>query len=70
MYRIWAELVVQNAVINRDRTIFPNDFNDSAPSGRRYRPELGRVLHLGSLGRILSTSNNPRIVQSALKLHF
>jgi hypothetical protein len=47
-----------------------SDFNGIAASGGGIDPNSGRVLHLGSLGRILSTSNNPRVVQLALKLHF
>ena len=47
-----------------------SDFNRIAPSGGGIDPNSGRVLNLDSFGRIISTSNNPRIVQLALQLHF
>jgi hypothetical protein len=46
-----------------------SDFNGIVSSGS-IDPNSGRVLSPGSFGRIISTSNNPRIVQLALKLNF
>jgi hypothetical protein len=35
-----------------------------------FDPNTGQVLNPGDFGRIISTSNNPRIIQFALKLNF
>ena len=39
-------------------------------SGGRIDSTTGQVLNAGNFGRIISTSNNPRIVQFALKFNF
>jgi hypothetical protein len=33
-------------------------------------PNTGRIINPGDFGRIISTSNNPRLIQFALKLNF
>ena len=48
----------------------PSDFNGIASSGGSIDPISGRVLNPHSFGRIISTSNNPRILQFALELNF
>ncbi|HZE72129.1 MAG TPA: TonB-dependent receptor [Pyrinomonadaceae bacterium] len=35
-----------------------------------FHPNTGQVLNPGDFGRIISTSNNPRLIQLALKLNF
>jgi hypothetical protein len=47
-----------------------SDFNGIASSGGSIDAISGRVLNPGAFGRIISTSNNPRIIQFALKLNF
>jgi len=39
-------------------------------SGGRIDPTTGLVLNGGNFGRIISTSNNPRIIQFGLKFNF
>lgn len=39
-------------------------------SGGSINPTTGQVLNAGNFGRIISTSNNPRILQFALKFNF
>ena len=39
-------------------------------SGGRIDPTTGLVLNGGNFGRIISTSNNARIIQVALKFNF
>jgi hypothetical protein len=46
-----------------------SDFNGITSSGGSI-DSLGRVIAPGDFGRIISTSNNPRIIQLALKLNF
>jgi hypothetical protein len=46
-----------------------SDFNGIAPSGGNV-DSFGHVVNPGDFGRIISTSNNLRIVQFALKIHF
>jgi hypothetical protein len=46
-----------------------SDFNGIGSSGGRI-DSLGHVANAGDFGRIISTSNNPRIVQFALNFHF
>ena len=46
-----------------------SDFNGITSSGGSI-DSLGRVIAPGDFGRIISTSNNPRIIQLALKLVF
>jgi len=47
-----------------------SDFNAVLSSSGSIDPNTGRVLNPGAFGRIISTSNNPRIVQLALKFSF
>ncbi len=46
-----------------------SDLNAVAASGGSLSP-TGQVINPGSFGRIISTSNNPRIIQFALKFNF
>lgn len=39
-------------------------------SGGTINPNTGRITESGDFGKIISTSNNPRLVQLALKLNF
>jgi hypothetical protein len=47
-----------------------SDFNAILASGGSIDPLTGRVINPGAFGRIISTSNNPRIVQLAVKFNF
>src|SRR5206468_533241 len=47
-----------------------SDLNAIFSSGGSTDVNTGQVLQPGAFGRIISTSNNPRIVQFALKLNF
>jgi len=47
-----------------------SNFNAISSSGGRIDPNTGQVLAPGDFGRILSTSNNARIIQVALKFSF
>jgi carboxypeptidase family protein len=47
-----------------------SDVNAVIPSGGAIDPNTGQILHPGDFGRITSTSNNPRMIQLALKLAF
>ena len=47
-----------------------SNFNTIPSSGGTIDPNTGRVISAGDFGRILSTSNNARIIQLALKLNF
>ncbi len=47
-----------------------SDFNAIRPSGGDFDSKDGRIIRPGDFGRIVSTSNNPRIVQLALKFVF
>jgi len=47
-----------------------SNLNALVASGGRIDPAMGRVLLAGNFGRIVSTSNNPRIIQLALKFEF
>ncbi len=47
-----------------------SDLNAVTSSGGSLDLATGRVLNPGAFGRIISTSNNPRIIQFALKLLF
>src|ERR1700687_723555 len=44
--------------------------NALVTSAGRIDPTTGQVLNAGNFGRIISTSNNPRILQFALKFNF
>jgi hypothetical protein len=39
-------------------------------SNTDINPNTGRIINPGDFGRIISTSNNPRLIQFALKLNF
>ncbi|HEX8139645.1 MAG TPA: TonB-dependent receptor [Pyrinomonadaceae bacterium] len=47
-----------------------SDLNAVASSGGTIDAVTGRVTNPGSFGRIISTSNNPRLIQFALKFNF
>lgn len=47
-----------------------SDFNSILSSGGSIDPLTGRIIDPGAFGRIISTSNNPRIIQLALKFNF
>ena len=47
-----------------------SNFNAIPSSGGTIDPNTGRVISPGDFGRILSTSNNARIIQLALKFNF
>ncbi len=47
-----------------------SDLNAVTASGGTLNATTGQVLTPGNFGRIISTSNNPRLVQFALKLNF
>src|SRR5215472_15045057 len=47
-----------------------SNLNAFVASGGKIDPTTGQVLNAGSFGRIISTSNNPRIIQFALKFTF
>ena len=47
-----------------------SNLNALIASGGSIDPTTGRVLNAGNFGRIISTSNNPRILQFALKFNF
>jgi hypothetical protein len=47
-----------------------SDLSATNSSGGSIDQNNGRIIKLGDFGRIISTSNNPRIIQFAMKLHF
>jgi hypothetical protein len=47
-----------------------SDLNAILPTGGSIDPNTGQILKPGDFGRITSTSNNPRLIQFALKLNF
>ncbi|MCM3905643.1 MAG: TonB-dependent receptor [Pyrinomonadaceae bacterium] len=47
-----------------------NNLNAVASSGGSIDPNTGRIIDPGDFGRIISTSNNPRLIQFALKLNY
>ena len=47
-----------------------SNLNALLASGGSMDPTMGQVLNAGNFGRIISTSNNPRIIQFALKFNF
>ncbi len=47
-----------------------SDLNAVAASGGSLNPTTGEIIRPGNFGRIISTSNNPRLVQFAVKLNF
>jgi hypothetical protein len=46
------------------------DLNALVASSGNIDATTGQVLSAGSFGRIISTSNNPKIIQFALKFNF
>src|SRR5439155_3111641 len=47
-----------------------SDFNAILSSGGSIDPSSGRIIDPGAFGRIISTSNNPRIIQFAVKFNY
>jgi len=47
-----------------------SDLNAVSSSGGSIDPNSGQIINPGDFGRVISTSNNPRIIQFALKLNF
>jgi len=47
-----------------------SDFNAVLASGGSIDATTGRIINPGSFGKIISTSNNPRLVQFGLKFNF
>jgi hypothetical protein len=47
-----------------------SDLNAVLSSQGSIDPGTGRIINPGDFGRIISTSNNPRLIQFALKLNF
>ncbi len=47
-----------------------SDFNAILASGGSIDPNTGQVISPGAFGRIISTSNNPRLIQFALKFNY
>jgi hypothetical protein len=47
-----------------------SNLNAFASSGGSIDPNTGQLINPGDFGRIISTSNNPRLVQFALKLNY
>jgi hypothetical protein len=47
-----------------------SNLNAVQSSGGSIDPTTGRIINPGDFGRITSTSNNPRLIQLALKLNF
>ena len=47
-----------------------SDLRAVTSSGGSLDPNSGRILNPGDFGRIVSTSNNPRIIQFALKFNY
>ncbi len=47
-----------------------SNLNALFASGGKIDPASGQVLNPGNLGRIISTSNTPRILQLGLKFYF
>jgi hypothetical protein len=47
-----------------------SNLNAIASSGGTIDPNTGQIINPGDFGRIISTSNNPRLIQFALKFNF
>jgi hypothetical protein len=47
-----------------------SNLNAAFGPGGKIDPSTGQVLNAGNFGRIISTSNNPRIVQLCMKFFF
>ena len=54
--------------VNFDNPI--SNLNAITASGGSIDPNTGRIINPGDFGRILATSNNPRLVELALKFSF
>ena len=47
-----------------------SNLNAASPPGGNIDPDTGQIINPGDFGRIISTSNNPRLIQFALKVNF
>ena len=47
-----------------------SDLNAVESTGGRLNPTTGQIVNPGDFGRIISTSNNPRLIQLMLKISF
>lgn len=47
-----------------------SNLNAVQSSGGSIDPNTGQIIKPGDFGRIIATSNNPRLIQLALKLNF
>ncbi|PYS78440.1 MAG: hypothetical protein DMF70_14750 [Acidobacteria bacterium] len=47
-----------------------SNLNAVSSSGGSINSDTGQIINPGDFGRIISTSNNPRLIQFALKLNF
>lgn len=47
-----------------------SNLNAVLSSGGNLDPNTGQIINPGDFGRIISTSNNPRLIQFALKFNF
>ncbi len=47
-----------------------SNLNAVTSSGGSIDPNTGRIINPGDFGRVISTSNNPRLIQFALKFNF
>jgi hypothetical protein len=47
-----------------------SNLNAVSSSGGSIDPNTGQIINPGDFGRIISTSNNPRLIQFALKVNF
>jgi hypothetical protein len=47
-----------------------SNLNAISSSGGSIDPNTGQIINPGDFGRIISTSNNPRLIQFALKVNF
>jgi len=47
-----------------------SDLNAVSSSGGSINPGTGQIVNSGDFGRVISTSNNPRIIQFALKVNY
>ncbi len=47
-----------------------SNLNSVQSSGGNINPNTGEIVNPGDFGRIISTSNNPRIIQFALKFNY
>jgi hypothetical protein len=47
-----------------------SNLNAFASSGGSIDPNTGQIINPGDFGRIISTSNNPRLIQFAVKFNY